>query len=221
MSARLDLNNQIARVVIELQPALLAMRHEFHRLPEVGWVEYGTASRVCEELSRLGFVVRTGRDVIVDDHRLGVPDNNLLETAYENAVAAGAPMPWIELMRGGFTGVLADLDTRRPGPCLAFRFDLDALPIHEASDSQHRPADEGWASTSVSAMHACGHDGHISIGLSLARLIINLAPHLCGRIRLVFQPAEEGVRGAAAMSTVCEGVDKLLCLHLVRKHAWR
>src|SRR5258707_4583384 len=100
MSTRIDLNNQIAREVIELQPAILAMRREFHRLPEVGWVEYRTASRVCEELSKLGFVVRTGRDVIADDRRLGVPDNNALETAYAKAVAAGAPMPWIELMRG-------------------------------------------------------------------------------------------------------------------------
>ena len=101
MSARIDLNNEIAREVIALQPAILTMRHEFHRLPEVGWTEYRTASRVCEELSNLGFVVRTGRDVIADDRRLGVPDNNALETAYEKAIAAGAPMPWIELMRGG------------------------------------------------------------------------------------------------------------------------
>src|SRR5258708_25853378 len=132
MSARTDRNNQIAREVIAIQPAMLAMRREFHRLPEVGWTEYRTASRVCEELSTLGFVVRTGRDVIADDRRLGVPDSIALETAYEKAVAAGAPMPWIELMRGGFTGVLADLDTQRPGPCLAFRFDLDALPSSEA-----------------------------------------------------------------------------------------
>src|SRR5260221_4176977 len=109
MSARTDLTNQIAREVIALQPAMLAMRHEFHRLPEIGWTEYRTASRVCEELSKLGFVVRTGRDVIADDLRLGVPDGVALETAYEKAIAAGAPMPWIILMQGGVTGVLADL----------------------------------------------------------------------------------------------------------------
>lgn len=199
---------------MKLQPAIVAMRREFHRYPEVGWLEYATASRVCEELSKLGYVVLTGHAVVVDDHRLGVPDGSILESAYEKALVAGAPQPWLDMMRGGFTGVLADLDTGRPGPCIAFRFDLDALPIAEASDKEHRPAAEGWVSKSGSAMHACGHDGHISMGLALARLAVTLKPYLSGRIRLIFQPAEEGVRGAISMRGACEGVDKLFCLHL-------
>src|SRR5579871_6051171 len=139
MSTRTELYNQIAREVAERQPAMVAMRREFHRYPELGWLEYYTASRVCQELVNLGFQVRTGRGVIADDMRLGVPDASALELAYEKARAVGAPLPWLELMRGGLTGVLADFDTGRPGPCVAFRFDLDALPIKEANDSAHRP----------------------------------------------------------------------------------
>jgi aminobenzoyl-glutamate utilization protein A len=214
LPTRVELYNQIAQEVIELQPVLVATRREFHRYPEVGWLEYRTASRVCEELHGLGYSVRTGHSVVVDARRLGVPDDYVLEVAYEKAQETGAVLPWLEMMRGGFTGVLADLDTGRPGPCIAFRFDLDALPIKEAGDNGHRPALEGWSSTSATAMHACGHDGHISMGLALGLLVSRLAPFLCGRVRLIFQPAEEGVRGAAAMRVACEGVDRLFCLHL-------
>src|SRR5260221_2745515 len=214
LPTRSDLYKQIAREVVELQPALVTTRREFHCYPEVGWLEYRTASRVCEELRKLGYSVRTGHSVVVDEQRLGVPDDYALEAAYERAQETGAVSPWLEMMRGGFTGVLADLDTGRPGPCIAFRFDLDALPIKEASDNGHRPALEGWSSTSATAMHACGHDGHISMGLALGLLASKLESYLCGRVRLIFQPAEEGVRGAAAMSIACEGVDRLFCLHL-------
>ncbi len=214
MSARTDLYTQIARQVSALQPEMVAMRREFHRSPEIGWLEFGTASRICQELDKLGFSVRTGHDVIADNGRLGVPDDDALVAAYEKARTAGAPLHWLELMRGGFTGILADLDTGRPGPCIAFRFDLDGLPITEASDSGHRPANEGWASNAAGAMHACGHDGHMSMALTLARLAVKLAPQLRGHLRLIFQPAEEGVRGAGAMNAACEGADKLFCLHL-------
>lgn len=214
MPARIDLYGKISREVAALQPAIVEMRRELHRYPEVGWLEYRTASRVCEELNRLGYSVRTGRSVTDDDGRLGVPDDDTLEAAYERARGAGAPLPWLEMMRGGFTGVLADLDSGRPGPRIAFRFDLDALPIREASDTGHRPALEDWASRWATAMHACGHDGHVAIGLMLARLAVSLLPWLRGSIRLIFQPAEEGVRGAAAMRSACEGVDRLFCIHL-------
>ncbi len=214
MAARTELLDRVARQVADLYPAMVATRRALHRTPEVGWLEYRTASRICAELAQLGIAVRTGRAVIADSERLGVPDEIALEAAYQKAVSAGAPLPWLEQMRGGYTGVLADIETGRPGPCIAFRFDLDALPIREAADAQHRPAAEGWASTSPGTMHACGHDGHMSIGLALARLAVGLAPELCGHIRLIFQPAEEGVRGAAAMNVACDGVDKLFSLHL-------
>ncbi len=214
MPARHDLYGQISRDVVALQPAMVAMRRELHRYPELGWLEYRTASFVCEELDRLGYSVRTGRDVTSDGGRFGVPDDNALEAAYIRVQETGARLSWLEKMRGGFTGVLADLDSGRPGPRIAFRFDLDALPIKEANDHDHRPAREGWASVWNNAMHACGHDGHVTIGLALARLATTLMLHCRGSIRLIFQPAEEGVRGATAMNAACEGVDRLFCLHL-------
>ena len=69
---------------------------------------------------------------------------------------------------------------------LAFRADMDALPIHEANAFAHRSQREGL-------MHACGHDGHTATLLLAAEAIIAMRDELCGHIKLLFQPAEEGV----------------------------
>jgi aminobenzoyl-glutamate utilization protein A len=103
----------------------------------------------------------------------------------------------------------------RPGPTVALRFDIDALPIQEAGPP-HRPSLEGWASQLPGVMHACGHDGHIAIGLGLAQM---LAPRLNrgrGTLKLIFQPAEEGTRGARAVVEAghLDDVDVFLSLHL-------
>lgn len=90
------------------------------------------------------------------------------------------------------TGVMAELDTGREGPVLAFRADMDALPIHEANAFAHRSQREGL-------MHACGHDGHTATLLLAAEAIIAMRDELCGHIKLLFQPAEEGGNGADLM----------------------
>jgi amidohydrolase len=79
------------------------------------------------------------------------------------------------------------------------RFDMDALPITEATGAE-------YASTVPGVMHACGHDGHMAIGLTVARMLKELSPELCGQIKFVFQPAEEVLGGAERM--VKEGVLK-------------
>ncbi|PRY62756.1 hippurate hydrolase [Vreelandella songnenensis] len=90
------------------------------------------------------------------------------------------------------TGVLAELDTGREGPVIAFRADMDALPIHEANTFGHRSQHEGL-------MHACGHDGHTATLLLAAEAIMEGRDELCGHLKLIFQPAEEGGNGADAM----------------------
>ncbi len=92
----------------------------------------------------------------------------------------------------GKTGVVGLLQGGKPGPCILLRFDMDALPIQEQTGA-------GYASLNAGVMHACGHDGHVAIGLTVANLLKEMQPALNGTIKLVFQPAEEGLGGAAAM----------------------
>jgi amidohydrolase len=92
----------------------------------------------------------------------------------------------------GKTGVVALLEGNRPGPVLMMRFDMDALPIVEETGAE-------YASQTPGVMHACGHDGHTAIGLTVARLLQERADELPGTVKLVFQPAEEGLGGAESM----------------------
>ncbi|MBI4220099.1 MAG: amidohydrolase, partial [Chloroflexi bacterium] len=91
----------------------------------------------------------------------------------------------------GGTGVVAVLDGGAPGPTLAIRADIDALPVGELTGLP-------FASRNGN-MHACGHDGHIAIALSAARLLARHRKQLRGRVKFVFQPAEEITQGALAM----------------------
>jgi amidohydrolase len=97
----------------------------------------------------------------------------------------------------GRTGVVGLIEGGRPGPVLAIRGDMDALPIHEQTGLP-------FASTVDGRMHACGHDVHTSTLLGVASVLKELAPRLAGTIKLVFQPAEESLDGMAAM--IADGV---------------
>jgi amidohydrolase len=111
----------------------------------------------------------------------------------------------------GKTGVVALLEGARPGPVVLARFDMDALPIEEQTAA-------GYASQNPGVMHACGHDGHTAIGLTVARILEAHREDLAGTVKFVFQPAEEGLGGAEAM--LADGVlenprpDYALALHL-------
>jgi amidohydrolase len=82
------------------------------------------------------------------------------------------------------TGVVGLIEGAHPGPTLLFRADIDALPIEELSDIAYKSQNKG-------VMHACGHDVHTTIGIGVARALMSQREHLHGRIKLVFQPAEE------------------------------
>lgn len=185
--------------VRELQPQLVAWRRDFHMYPEAGWTEFRTASLVAQELSQLGYNIKLGREVISEQSRQGVPSAEELDKAWERARKEGAPTEFIMSMRGGFTGVVGILEGGYPGPTVALRFDMDANDLNESTNEDHRPFREGFASRHPGIAHACGHDGHVAIGLGVAHVLAQLAPELSGRLLLIFQPAEEGVRGAKAM----------------------
>ena len=198
------------------QPALdvVGLRRDFHRYPEVGFCEFRTASRAAGILADLGWQVRTGPDVLDSNARLGIPELGELATAYELAVANGADQRFLPAMRGGLTGVVASLRGNRPGPRVGLRADLDALPLTESGDAAHRPNIEGFGSRWDGAMHACGHDGHVAVALTVAaRLTDRDFP---GTVALILQPAEEGGRGAAAMvaAGVADELDVFLAAHL-------
>src|ERR1700744_3189055 len=92
----------------------------------------------------------------------------------------------------GRTGVVGLIEGGRPGPVLAIRADMDALPIEGRTGLP-------FASTKQGLMHACGHDVHTTTLLGVAAVLKELAPQLAGTIKLVFQPAEEGLGGMRAM----------------------
>ncbi|MBU8545910.1 MULTISPECIES: M20 metallopeptidase family protein [Roseomonadaceae] len=108
----------------------------------------------------------------------------------------------------GGTGVIGTIEGGRPGPTLAIRADMDALPIQEETGLD-------FASRNDGKMHACGHDIHTATLLGVASLLKDLAPMLAGRIVLLFQPAEEVLQGAAAMIAdgAAEGIDIALGFH--------
>jgi amidohydrolase len=123
------------------------------------------------------------------------------------------------------TGVVALLEGGRSGPVLGLRADMDALPISEQVDLPFRShARTTYNGETVGVMHACGHDGHTAILMAVAEALAKHRNELPGKVKFIFQPAEEGAPdgedgGAALM--IREGVlrdpkpDMVMGLHLV------
>ena len=200
----------------ELKDEMVERRRDLHRHPETGWTEFRTASMIIGELKKLGYDVKFGADVIDEKSMMGVPSEAELADYMQRAISEGADPELVKKMAGGKTGIVATLKTDKPGKTVAFRFDMDCNDVEEERCDEHRPAKEGFASEHKKAMHACGHDGHVTIGLSAAKLIAANKARLAGTIKLIFQPAEEGVRGAFAMMNagVVDDVDYLFGGHI-------
>ena len=192
-----------------------AWRRDFHQYPEVGWTEFRTASIIAYELNNLGFQVQVGKEV-VSENRMGVPSDEMLTKVFHSAKENGGHSEYIEKMIGGYTGVVGSIVGDKPGPTIGFRFDMDALDILESKDPLHLPKGEGFVSQYEGRMHACGHDAHSSIGLGLATLLSKNKENIEGTVKIIFQPAEEGVRGAKSMveAGVVDDVDYFLSMHV-------
>ncbi|MBN8657789.1 MAG: amidohydrolase [Anaerolineae bacterium] len=123
----------------------------------------------------------------------------------------------IEVTKGvGKTGVVGFLEGSKPGPTILLRFDMDALPISEETGAEYSSENPG-------VMHACGHDGHTAIGLTVAKILNEHKHELKGNIKFCFQPSEEGTNGeeiGGALMMMRDGVlegpkvEKTLSLHL-------
>lgn len=132
-------------------------------------------------------LVRVRRDL----HRY--PELGFQETRTAGIVAETLTGLGLEVQTGvGQTGVVALLEGARPGPTVLLRFDMDALPIQEESTHD-------YVSTHPGVMHACGHDGHVAMGLGLAQLFARRQAEMAGSLKFLFQPAEEGLGGALAV----------------------
>lgn len=193
-------------------------RREFHKYGETGWNEIRTSARVAEILSQIGVdVILTGSEA-VNIETLKYPIELTEERRQNNmkrAVAQGAPEKWVSATEG-YPGVVGIVDTGRPGPTYAFRFDMDCLPYEEVREEGFRPYDEGYISVNESCVHACGHDAHVAIGLALAKKIKENAGDYCGTYRFLFQPAEEITLGARSMVDKghLDKVDYFMAVHL-------
>jgi aminobenzoyl-glutamate utilization protein A len=198
-----------------LKAQLIQDRRDFHKYAESGWFEFRTASLVARRLHNLGLDLRVGREVMTPADRMGLPDAEALEAQWQRAVKEGGDPHYLEQVRKGFTAVVGSKQYGA-GPVVGLRFDMDALDIEESTANSHRPAREGFASIHKGMGHACGHDGHTAIGLGIAKLLTSCQENLRGTVKLIFQPAEEGVRGAKSMVSagVVDDVDYLVGLHL-------
>jgi len=204
----IDLTNKI-------EDKIISQRRDFHKYAESGWFEMRTSSIIAGKLADMGYKVLTGTDVCESDARMGLPSEDELKEHYQWAADNGADLRFLEAAKGGFTGVIGILDCGE-GPTVAMRFDIDALGVIENKGENHKPYKCGFSSVNDGVMHACGHDGHASIGLGVAEVLMNIRDALHGKVKLIFQPAEEGVRAARAL--VQKGhlndVDYLLASHI-------
>lgn len=139
------------------------------------------------------------------------------ELGFEEHRTQGIVKTWLEAIGleprvCAETGLIADLrpDLMGKGRCIGLRADLDCLPMDETTDLPYRSVHAGRA-------HKCGHDGHTAVLMGVASLLAERRDALPGNVRLIFQPAEEGVRGGGAKVMVAEGalegVDEVYGLH--------
>lgn len=122
----------------------------------------------------------------------------------ESLTRAGVPILPYDLE----TGLVAEITGVQPGPCIALRADIDALPVEEATGLPYASQENG-------KMHACGHDFHTAVLLETARRLWAARETLAGTVRLIFQPGEESSVGADKIlaTPAMEGVQAVFALH--------
>lgn len=173
-----------------------SLRRTLHEYPEVGFTEMITTYLLYKELENTEFKLYLGSDATDIDAQMGRPKETELLKAAKRAKEFGVEEDILNKVKNGETGIVAVLDTGKEGPHVAFRFDIDGLPIPEAKKDTHIPYKEGFISTHEGEMHACGHDAHASIGIGLAKFLSQNKDNLKGKYTIIFQAAEEGLRGA-------------------------
>lgn len=199
-----------------LEQELIRLRRDFHKYPEAGWTEFRTTVRIIEELQKLNLPVRYGLEIHSPESRTGVPPLEKLEQMWLRAAEECDYNPLLEGMRGGYTGCVTVIEGARPGPTVGIRVDIDCNDLNETTDETHVPVAEGFASCHPGCMHACGHDAHAAIGIGVAKILCACKDQLAGKVILIFQPGEEGLRGAKSMvdAGILDGIDYFFSGHV-------
>ena len=238
------------KVVIERDiwmKKVIAYRRLFHKYPEPGWLTFFATIFIAEHLEKAGFEVYVGREILNEEELMDPPteteitlwEQRAVKLAKAQGISEEKVAVWMARMDHR-TGVVAILDTKRKGKTKAFRFDMDALTVAESMDADRVPVKEQFLSKYQGISHACGHDGHMALGLAFAeyvaeqysksvknagevsnqkstqRLQDEIQTEVCGRYIFIFQPAEEGVRGAFAFRHQWNfgKIDELYCCHI-------
>lgn len=196
----------------QLQDFLIAVRRDLHKYPESGWCEFRTTAVIAGYLRDFGYRIHFLSDLIEPDSMLGNTAD--LKAEKERAVSEGADPELVNRLK--CTGLIATIESGKPGENYGFRFDIDAVSVGESSSADHLPAKYGFRSVHENVSHACGHDGHTALGIALARYIAGSIASLSGRFTLVFQPAEEGCRGAYSLRDLklIRETDQFYAFHL-------
>ena len=177
------------RALNELYDYAVTIRRQLHQYPEVGFELERTCALVAEELDKIGLAHtdRYGTCSLVAE--LG-PEDCQVEREECHLEREGEPLgPGVRV--------------------IALRADMDALPVQEKTDVP-------YCSRIPGCMHACGHDSHTAILLAVAKYLRAHEDELPCRVRLIFQPSEEGAVSGAKMMVdngVMDGVDEILCTH--------
>ena len=150
-----------------MKEELIHQRRDFHAHPETAWTEFRTTSIIATELEKLGYEVKMGSEVLDDSARMLVPDEKTLKQCAQRAIKEGANPVLVDRMKGGMTGCVGIMHFAKPGKTVALRFDIDSLFVAEDPAPSHRPSALGFQSCHPGLMHACGHDGHATIGLAM------------------------------------------------------
>ncbi len=179
---------------------LVELRRDFHRYAESGWTEFRTTARIIDELEKLGLPVQYGPDIHVREKMYGLPKPEVLKACWQRALGETNRPELVRAMEGGYTGCITTIEGALPGPTVGIRVDIDCNDVVESSAPDHIPAAEGFRSVHENCMHACGHDAHAAIGLGTAKLLAANRDRLRGKVIIVFQPGEEGLRGAASLT---------------------
>ncbi|MBT9832160.1 amidohydrolase [Clostridium baratii] len=205
----------IEKIVDEVKDRIIDYRRDFHKYPELAWTEFRTASLIGKILIDNGYQIKVGKEIINDKYRMNIPSRYELEENYKRAISQGAYENICKLMNGGYTAVAGILENGE-GPTISLRFDMDGVRIKESDSYNHRPCSEGFSSVNDGVTHACGHDGHIAIGLGVAEIISKMRKYFKGTVKLIFQPAEEGVSGARAIAetNLLDDVDYIISGHI-------
>jgi len=204
----------ISKHIADMEATIIGFRRALHSHAEAGHTEFWTTAFIVDQLKQWGYTPQLGEKANHRESRMGVPSDAAIEGHIARALEQGANPETIKQM-DGLTGCYIDLHPDKPAT-IALRFDIDANDLTECAEDSHRPTADGFASVNSGACHACGHDGHTAMGLGLAKILAESRDQIDHNVRIIFQPAEEGVRGAYSMvkAGILDGVKFFLSSHL-------